>query len=142
SIWRGGAKGLIAIGFLLVIPLAVTTVADRPLNGGVGNRIYHPANISELRHNYRLGIGDLTVDLRDVDIAEGTRQVNASVGLGQVTVIVPHDANVTITGKAGVGEVILLGQRETGGSVEQIVSTDNVTSPQSRGRLRSHVRSG
>ena len=38
---------------------------------------------------YRLAIGDLRVDLRDIDFPEGETVVEASVMIGQLTVNVP-----------------------------------------------------
>ena len=138
SIWRGGTRGLVAIGLILVLALGATSIADRPFHGGMGNRTYRPANLSELKSAYRLGIGDLTLDLSRINVSEGTRRVKASVGIGQVTVLVPVDAEVDITGRAGVGDVRLLGVDEDGANVEQSIREHGT----SGGVLRLEVRSG
>ena len=119
SIWRGGTKGLIAVGLVLAAALGVTSLTNRPLHGGIGDRSWQPASAAELRSNYRLGVGDLTVDLRDVHLAEGTKRVNASLGVGDLTVLVPDNVEVRVSGRSGAGQVELFGSEYHGVNVEQ-----------------------
>ena len=46
------------------MPLAVVSAADIDLTGGVGERAYRPTTVAELRPEYRLGVGQMDVDLR------------------------------------------------------------------------------
>ena len=65
----GGPRWLILPVIVLVMPLAVVSAADLDLTGGVGEPRYRPANVSDLRPEYRLGLGQMDVDLRRVDAA-------------------------------------------------------------------------
>ena len=63
---RGGARWLILPALMLAVPATVVEAADLKLKGGVGDREYRPASVSELRPVYRLGAGELRLDLRDL----------------------------------------------------------------------------
>ena len=71
----GGARWLIAPALVLVLPLAIVAAADIRVDGGVGERQYRPASVAELRPEYQLGMGELVVDMRDVDLPAGTTKI-------------------------------------------------------------------
>ena len=60
----GGPRWLMLPAVVLVLPLAVVTAAGIDLHGGVGQRDYRPATVADLRPEYRLGAGELDLDLR------------------------------------------------------------------------------
>src|SRR5215217_490289 len=91
----GGARWLIAPALVLVLPLAIVAAADIRVDGGVGGRDYRPATIQELRPHYALGMGELVVDMRDVDLPAGTTRMKVDVGVGHTVVRVPENACVT-----------------------------------------------
>lgn len=65
------------------------------LKDGIGERSYRPAGADELRRPYLLGLGELTIDLRDLELARGSRTpIAAKLGFGQVRVIVPRGVRV------------------------------------------------
>lgn len=93
SFW-GRAGGLILLGLLLVPVTAVATVADE----FDGERVrYAPATVEEIpEFGYRLGAGELVVDLTQIDPADlDGRIIEASVDVGELLVLVPDDADVT-----------------------------------------------
>jgi phage shock protein PspC (stress-responsive transcriptional regulator) len=110
----GGARWLIAPALVLVLPLAIVAAADLDLDGGVGDRAYRPTSVSELRDNYKLGIGQLVVDLRDVDLPAGRTPVNVDVGMGEAIVLVPDNACVSSDVQVGVGHSQVLGHDNDG----------------------------
>ena len=67
----------------LVLPLGVVAAADIDLDGGIGEREYRPATMSELRDHYEIGIGDIDVDLSDLDLPTGRTDLDIDVGLGE-----------------------------------------------------------
>ena len=87
------------------MPLAVVSAADLDLTGGVGEERYRPARVSELRPEYRLGLGQLDVDLRRLDLPAGVTEVKVRVGVGEAVVHVPDGACVTTDAHVGVGAV-------------------------------------
>src|SRR5215208_2224390 len=72
----GGARWLIAPALVLVLPLAIVAAADIRVDGGVGERQYRPVSVDDLRPDYELGMGQLVVDLRDVDLPAGTTRMH------------------------------------------------------------------
>ena len=121
--------GLAFLGLLLAGAAVFASTVHLHLGGGVGNRAYAP--VSTPRPNYRLGIGELDLNLSQVRLAGSQTVVNARVGIGNLHVIVPKGVSVRITGHAGVGDVNLLGHDANGGSTNETVSIPgSVSSPE------------
>ena len=99
---------------------AITALSDVPLKGGIGDRTYQPASTTELRRDYRLAIGQLTVDLSGVALGEGTTRVNASVGVGHLVVRVPQDVDVSVNAHSGAGEVVVFGRHANGVGADRV----------------------
>jgi phage shock protein PspC (stress-responsive transcriptional regulator) len=99
----GGMRWLIVPALALVVPLGLVAAADIDLDGGVGQREYRPATMSELRDHYEIGIGDLDVDLTELDLPAGRTDLNVDVGLGEAVVWVPRGACVTSDVEIGAG---------------------------------------
>ncbi len=99
----GGARWLIVPALALVLPLGIVAAADIDLDGGVGDREYHPASAAELRDRYEIGIGSIDVDLTDVDLPPGRTDLDIDVGIGEALVYVPRDACVTSDVEIGAG---------------------------------------
>jgi len=122
----GRSRGLIPVGILLVVALGMSTAVNFvgvPLRGGAGERRWQPLTVDELPDEYRLGVGSLHLDLTDLRPGRGDDdvEIDASVGVGELVVTVPPAVDVVVEGRAGVGELDLLGQRRSGRDVEQVV---------------------
>lgn len=111
----GSHAGLVAVGVVLTVLVllagALDVLTDIPFSGGVGEKSHEPT--SRAASEYRWGIGKMTLDLREADALNG-EQIQASVVLGELVVIVPPDVPLVIRGHAGVGEVNLLGEKADG----------------------------
>lgn len=115
------------------------------LSNGVGDRRYVPANRQELRHDYKLGIGTLTVNLRHVVFGSGETGVRARVDVGKLRVIVPRNIGLRIRGEAQLGQVEVLGQTSDGRDVHQEVAIGGRRSKTTTRRilvLNAHVGLG
>jgi phage shock protein PspC (stress-responsive transcriptional regulator) len=110
SAWFGRARGLIALGIPLVLVVGAFGLVDVPLHGGIGDPTYHPRTVAAVDHDYTLAIGNLSVDLRDVDFSGTRRHVHAQLGIGQLNVTVPTGVRVVVDGHAGVGGVTAFGR--------------------------------
>lgn len=110
----GRHSGLIALGIILTVILTIASSFDIRLQGGVGDRIERPASLADLKGEYHLSAGQLTIDLRGLDFSAGSRKVKASVGIGQLTIRVPASALVEATGHVGAGQVTILGRQSSG----------------------------
>ena len=112
--WAGRARGLIALGILLLPALLVASVVRVPFSGDVGEEYYFPTSAAAVAPTYRLGAGDLLVDLRDV-VAEGEIiDFEATVGAGRLRVVVPEEATVYVDGRVGFGELVVFGTSRGG----------------------------
>jgi predicted membrane protein len=101
--WVGRARGLIAVGLVLLPIAALAAVVSVPFDKGLGQQRYAPVETSG-SIGYEYGIGELTVDLRDLRFT-GTTEVRTDLGIGSLVVLVPDDAAVDIHGEAGAGEI-------------------------------------
>jgi hypothetical protein len=115
--FRGRQHALMVVGIALTVVLSVAVAADWdldvPLGGGVGDRTERPVAPAELT-GYELGVGNLVVDLRQLQLPPGTTAVEARVGIGELTVQVPEGVSVAVAARSGLGEVQALGEQEGG----------------------------
>ncbi|HEX2046479.1 MAG TPA: LiaF domain-containing protein, partial [Acidimicrobiales bacterium] len=120
--WRGRARWLIPVGLILAAVLAAAAVVDDvPIRGGAGDPRFRPVTIEELRSPYRLGAGELVVDLGDLDLRGQTVEVVASVAAGSLLVVVPRDAALDVDARVGAGDLRLLGRHSDGFAVDRTV---------------------
>ena len=125
----GRVRGPLALGTATALALVAVSIVSVPVGGGVGERTFRPSTAAELEPEYRLGAGELVLDLRDVGVTTGEQQVEASVGVGRLLVIVPTGTQVQADGSASVGEVVLFGHEENGVGVEaSAVAADSTPS--------------
>ncbi len=110
SAWFGRARGLIALGVLLALVVGALGLVDVPLRGGIGDPTYHPRTVAGIDDDYALGVGNLAVDLRDVDFSGVSRRLHAQVGIGQLDVTVPEGVRVVVDGHVGVGALRAFGR--------------------------------
>ena len=116
----GRHSGLIALGIVLTVVLAAASTFDIRLSGGVGQRTFTPHSLADLDARYDLAIGQLTIDLRDVQVGSSIVVVEARVGIGELIVHVPA-VPVEAHGRAGLGQVTILGQDDSGFDVDLVV---------------------
>jgi hypothetical protein len=115
--FRGRQHAMMVVGVVLTVVLSVAVAADwdlgAPLAGGVGDRTERPATPAELA-TYELGVGDLLVDLRQLQVPPGTTAVEARVGVGELVVELPDGVSARVVASSGLGEVQVLGEQESG----------------------------
>jgi phage shock protein PspC (stress-responsive transcriptional regulator) len=112
--WFGRSRGLIVLGLLLAPVVFVSGLIDVPFAGGAGERLWQPQTVSGIRDEYRLAAGKMTLDFADVDFAGETVDVEASVAMGELIVIVPDDVSVDVSGDVGAGELHAFGSEDEG----------------------------
>ena len=105
SAFADPARGLIALGVALCLPLALFVGADLPWGSGIGEARVTVTDVEVLEDEYRHGIGQLVVDLRDLDPERTDHSVDLSLGIGQLRVYVPDNIATTADVEVGVGEI-------------------------------------
>lgn len=124
--WYGRAGGVVALGIVLVPVVLVSLASDRlefstSDNGPVvlvslasdtvefgksaGDGYHRPAGVDEIPDAYRLGVGSLVVDLREVDFTGRVVEIEAEVGIGELTVYLPQDVAADVSGRVGIGSI-------------------------------------
>ena len=107
-------RWLILPAVVIALSAGVVSAAGIDLDGGVGERHYRPGSVSDMREHYQLGMGELTVDLRDTDLPQGDTPLELDMGVGHTHLIVPSGVCVASEARVGVGAVTVLG-RDNGG---------------------------
>lgn len=115
--WVGRAGGLIFLGLVAAVLLALTQAAS---SLSLGQITRSPATSAQLRSEYRIGAGELVLDLRgidDLDRLDG-RTVDVTGGAGRVTVLVPDGLDVAVDGEISYGgEITVGGEHQDGNDV-------------------------
>lgn len=120
------------LGVVLAIGSLLGAVLDTPIRGGVGERHHRPAAATELQDEYRLLMGTLVVDLREVEFGPGTTEIEASTVLGEVQVRLPEDIAVSVDSSVGGGTATILGVTEEGLSVGNDRQSDDYVDAEQR----------
>ena len=129
SPWRGPRRiaiGLatafgIARAFVLVAATIFAAVFHVHVGNGIGDRSYDVTTLGDLRSEYKLGIGDLRVDMRDVRLPVGETHLRLRVDVGRLVLLVPHDAALRVRTDTDVGSVDLLGRSTDGREIDRSV---------------------
>ena len=143
------ARGLIALGVALCVPLMLFVGADLPRGSGIGEARVRVTDVEVLEDEYRHGIGHLVVDLRDLDPERTDHAVDLSLGIGQLRVYVPESISTTADIEVGVGEIRMGGSGYTSyswtGSEDGFDVSRTVTVPaqgETTGELRLDIDVG
>lgn len=116
--WVGRARWLAVPAVLLLLPvlLVSTTTAQLGLSlgGGIGQHSVGTTAVADVEETYEHGIGQLTVDLGELDLAGGSVATAASIGIGELVVVVPDDATVVVDYDVTAGELELFGRSMNG----------------------------
>jgi phage shock protein PspC (stress-responsive transcriptional regulator) len=133
----GRSVGLVLLAGALGLALAGTVAARPVIDAGVGDRTWRPTGSAD----YRLGVGDATLDLRDVPLREsGTIGIDARVDVGHLLVLVPAGARVSLDARAQLGDLLVLGDDTNGRKVARHVELGPEGAPQLR--VDASVRTG
>ncbi|QLQ37779.1 PspC domain-containing protein [Micromonospora robiginosa] len=139
--WFGRARWLIALGLVTAAALGVATVAESydRVRGIDGNVTWAPTDRRDLADRYENNFGDAVLDLRGIDFDKQDIQVTVEVNLGNATVVVPPDVDVTTVADVNAGEANVFGRRTGGLDGRHWESTDAGADGPGGGTLRLYV---
>jgi phage shock protein PspC (stress-responsive transcriptional regulator) len=125
------ARWLIAPALALVIGGGTAQAYDLDFRGGIGDHEHHPLTAASIpTDGYKLGIGRLVVDLRDLDWTKSkVVHVNVKLGSGQANVFVPERVCVQGKGHVGIGESEVAGERDSGIDIDHTVGSGSSATP-------------
>jgi phage shock protein PspC (stress-responsive transcriptional regulator) len=116
----GLAVPLSAIGLLVT----VLPIADLP-GGGFGELDVRPVSTAEVLDEYERTGGRVELDLSGLPADSDPVKTKVAVGLGEALVVVPENADVTVTCETSVGEVQCLGRTVHGLGTDGVSLTDD-----------------
>ncbi len=124
--WLGRGRWLIPLGILLVIALASgAALDDRHWNRlRIGEVTWSPTSVSDIDDSYRQNMGDLHLDLSDVDFSGRSVDVRVEVDLGNLTIDLPSDVDVTVDAAVDVGNAEVLDESWSGLGSDRRTVTD------------------
>lgn len=106
---QGAQGGLIVFGTILGLVTLLTAAAPfEGFQGGIGDRTVEITSVDDIRADYNLAMGKLTLDLRQIDDVDVPAGLSASVGMGELIVRVPAGADVSVETQVGAGQVEVL----------------------------------
>ena len=140
--WDGPHSGLVVAGVILTGAVVAAAVAPaNAFRGGIGERTFVVTQADDLAPRYDVGVGDLVLDLSGLSL-DRVAEVDATVGAGELRVILPEDLAVDIDASAGAGEVRLLGEQQDGLSVADTYTSDGFDGASVRLTLDLDVAAG
>lgn len=123
--WYGRARSLIVFGAILSVALAITSAAERGIGGASGTVTWQPTAFEQLDRTYTIGTGNARLDLSGVDFTDRSTAVEVSVGVGNLTVILPSNVDVTVEANVDIGNARVLGGQWNGINQGRRTVTDN-----------------
>lgn len=124
---HGGSRAIVPLSIVMMMPVAVVAVAGPHLDDGTGDRSFHPQTFEDVDAEYHFGIGNSSVDFRDVAFPPGVHTISVDVGIGHTVVRLPADVNYQLTGNLDVGRVDLPDEAGSGFG-NHVESSDTVGS--------------
>ena len=109
----GHGMWLTPLGILLALALAAGTALP---DAKIGQESATPLAASQVRSTYSLGIGELVLDLRQVDDPDALlgRTIKVTQGIGSLRVIVPEGTPVIVRSHVRAGDLQVLGREQSG----------------------------
>jgi phage shock protein PspC (stress-responsive transcriptional regulator) len=139
---RGRGQWLIGPGIFLSALTVALTITGIDGTGVYGQEIWRPTTVDSVQTQYVLNGGQGQLDLRDLTVPVGTTvTTDVEVRAGQASVIVPTDANVTVTCSANAGDIDCLGNVESG-LRKETSNKQTGSSDQGQINLSVHVGAG
>jgi phage shock protein PspC (stress-responsive transcriptional regulator) len=131
----------VLVALALVAAAVVASISGVHLGRGIGDRTYNPASVAEVRHDYKLGVGSLRLDLSNVRFPAGTTKLDVDAGIGDVSVTVPAGVTVVADASARLGSVDVF-DRTDDGQHASVKTTDAAGNTTHRLLIHAHVGTG
>jgi len=123
SAFVGRARGLIAIGVLIAVPVMIGTAVDGRWGDWRSEWTSTPRSSDTLQDRYQRGFGESRLDLSNIELGAGeSRTVDFEQLAGDVTIVMPPNATVDIDAKVAAGDIVI---ESTSGSRIERSGTDS-----------------
>ena len=132
----GRHGGLIALGVVLTLTLTVTASVNLDVDDAFGERTERPRTLAQLEDDYSHAFGELTLDLRNLQLPRGTTRVDASIAFGSLRVLVPRDVALRVESDVNFGSADVLGRESSGVGADDVVQDPEYRDADRRLELR------
>ncbi len=129
---RGLDGGLVFWGVVVTAALVIALQVDLSFESGFGERSVSPDSVAELEESYSHAFGELRVDLRDLELPEGTTHLSLDIAFGSLIVDLPRDIAWRIEAEAVFGSADLPGRELSGISSDGVETSSDWETATSR----------
>lgn len=104
---HGFHGGLVSLAVILTVLLGVSHASNFNLavDGAFGESSHSVTSVEDLQSDYSHAFGSLTLDLRDLDLPEGTTEVEVSMVFGEATILLPADVEYRVDASSVFGSI-------------------------------------
>jgi len=115
--WIGRARWLIPLGLAFSLALGggyVAIVDGHWIRPSIGSVTYAPTSVADIKDSYSRDLGDIELDLTDVDFSGRDVEVAVRIDIGSVRVELPSDVDVVVDADVSIGDARVLDQQWSG----------------------------
>jgi phage shock protein PspC (stress-responsive transcriptional regulator) len=124
---------LIFFGVACLLLLGPVNSVGIPENGSAfASRVERVQSIATLEDDYSQAFGSLTLDLRTLELPEGTTSLTVNTAFGDAQVFVPAGAAVRVVSSGTFGSIEALGEESNGIGFQNEAETDGYDSARRR----------
>jgi hypothetical protein len=137
--WWGRSRLMIILGLLLIPLVLATSVVDFPLTQGIATGGYVSPRFANELDDLNYTFGNVTVDLSEYRFEEDAAQMDISMGVGSVDVIVPRRVYADVDVVARSGEASVFRSQDSG---TEILIREIAGDPEAAQRLDLNISAG
>ena len=127
-------------GCSLSLLVMVGSVIQGDYGSSIGKRDWRPTDSAAIAGNYKLAVGNATLDLTQVSGSLAGRTVDVTMGVGKLTVLLPDGALFSAYGDVEIGDYEVFDDRWS--APEKHTVTTPGWTPSNGLRLQLHLRVG
>lgn len=101
----GGAATSLAIFLAISAPTVALAEHVTDARGGAGDRTWVATSSNTETSKFQLGVGDATLDLRQLPTSGPASDVYASQGIGKLTILIPNGVTTRLKSNVGIGNI-------------------------------------
>jgi hypothetical protein len=121
-----GTEGVVVVNAVADIGrIEVQRTGDGPILDDFGSRTITIDTPGELRDDYSIDAGDLTLDLSDMSTMELSTSVSASLDVGTLRVVLPRTTDVEVSASVDIGSIRTPDGERNGIDLNQVYTTDD-----------------
>lgn len=102
----GRARWTILLGLLLIPVVVVASIIPTPITGRYTDRHLTVRKANQVQSTYQQSGGNLVFDFTKLGVGEHPPAIHATVGFGEIQVMLPRGMSADITGTVGLGNVV------------------------------------